>query len=76
MGCTGCTDGADGCREAEGTGVDSAEEDGVMGSVGTNGTNALGRELRPWRCDPREAAPRNPDAAGRGVAGAVAAIGN
>ena len=56
--------------------MDSAEEDGVMGSVGTNGTNALGRELRPWRCDPREAAPRNPDAAGRGVAGAVAAIGN
>ena len=64
MGCMGCGMGADG------TGVaGSAEGVGATGSAGTKGTNALGSELRTWRCGPRDAAPRNPDGAGTGAAG-------
>ena len=67
MGCIGCM----GCgMGADGTGVaGSAEGVGATGSAGTKGTNALGSELRTWRCGPRDAVPRNPDGAGTGAAG-------
>ena len=73
IGCMGCGMGADGtgvAGSAEGVGATgSAEGVGATGSAGTKGTNALGSELRTWRCGPRDAAPRNPDGAGTGAAG-------